>query len=137
MTTEPDRIIHYRLQRAVETLSEARLLAANAHWNACVNRLYYACFYAASALLLRHSLAAVKHSGVLGLFNRHFVKPGLVERDLGELYNHLFRKRHQADYEDLVSFDAEEVRPMIDQTGRLIERIEEILGAPAGDPPKA
>ena len=41
-----DTLIHYRLERAQESLDEARLLADAGRWNTCVNRLYYSCFYA-------------------------------------------------------------------------------------------
>ena len=46
-------LINYRLQRADETLEEARLMQNVAHWNTCANRLYYARFYAVSALLIK------------------------------------------------------------------------------------
>ena len=60
-------LVLYRLTRAHETL-DARLLANAGRWNACVNRLYYACFYAISALLVRNSLSSSKHAGVRGFF---------------------------------------------------------------------
>ena len=43
--------IYYRIQSAKETFNAARLLAENSHWNSAINRLYYTCFYAISALL--------------------------------------------------------------------------------------
>ena len=61
-------LIAYRLQRAKETLEEARLMQGVEHWNTCANRLYYAAFYAVSALLVRDGHAASKHSGVKSLF---------------------------------------------------------------------
>lgn len=56
-------LIQYRIARAKETLEEAGVLSSSGHWNACVNRLYYACFYAVSALLTKHDLSSSKHSG--------------------------------------------------------------------------
>lgn len=44
--------IEYRLSKALEALQDAKLLAGNNRWNACINRLYYSCYYAVSALLL-------------------------------------------------------------------------------------
>ena len=42
--------IAYRLAKARESFDDAQLLAENESWNASVNRLYYACYYAVSAL---------------------------------------------------------------------------------------
>ena len=76
MNARGEELIRYRLSRAEETLEEARLLAENKNGNAAVNRLYYACFYAVLALLIRDGRYSSKHSGVRALFNIHFVKNG-------------------------------------------------------------
>lgn len=62
-------LIDYRMQRAIETLEEARLMQTVEHWNTCANRLYYAAFYAVSALLVQDGHTASKHSGAKDLFN--------------------------------------------------------------------
>ena len=51
MKPETAELVRYRLARAHESLAEARLLLANDHVRTAVNRAYYACFYAVSALL--------------------------------------------------------------------------------------
>ena len=53
--------ISYRLNRAREAFEEALILAENNRWNAVVNRLYYSCFYAIIALLLRDGIQTQKH----------------------------------------------------------------------------
>ena len=74
MNNPREELIKYRLDRAHETLEEARIMADTKHWNACVNRLYYACFYAANALLIQKDLSSPKHIGVRSLINMHFIK---------------------------------------------------------------
>ena len=74
-------LIAYRLMRAHETLEDACILANEERWNACVNRLYYACFYAVSALLLTDGLSSSKHTGVRSLFNRYYVNSTLANFD--------------------------------------------------------
>ena len=49
------------MDRARETLEEAGLLLEAGHPNAYVNRLHYACFYVASALLVRQGISTSKH----------------------------------------------------------------------------
>jgi uncharacterized protein (UPF0332 family) len=75
-------LVQYRLQRARETLEDARILATASRWNPCVNRLYYACFYAVSALLIQHGLFSSKHTGVRSLFNRHYVRTRKIPKEL-------------------------------------------------------
>lgn len=98
------------------------------HWNACANRLYYAAFYAVSALLVRNGYSATKHSGIKALFNRHFVKTGKVSKEKGRLYNRLFDLRQEGDYLDFVSLDSETVEPLVIATADFIETIRLMLG---------
>lgn len=74
MTSPLEDLIRYRLNRANETFKEAETLAENGHFHGAANRMYYACFYAVNALLLRDGLSAVKHSGVRSLFNKQYIK---------------------------------------------------------------
>lgn len=126
--SEPlEALIRYRLERAQESLADARLLADAASWNACVNRLYYSCFYAVSVLLARDGLSSPRHTGVRSLFNRHYVRTGVVPRELARLYNDLFERRQESDYADFVRFQAAQVRPWIPQTEAFIAHMTSLL----------
>lgn len=120
-------LISYRLQRADETLEEARLMQKIDHWNTCANRLYYAAFYAVSALLVQDGHAASKHSGIKALFNRQYVKSKIVAKDDGRLYNKLFDLRQEGDYIDFVILDAEKVEPLVGETTAFIDTIRSLL----------
>jgi len=120
-------LMTYRLQRAAETLEEARLMQNVAHWNTCANRLYYAAFYAVSALLVQGGHTASKHSGVKALFNRNYVKPGIVTKENGRLYNRLFDLRQEGDYIDFVSLDAETVEPLVGATAVFTDTIRSLI----------
>ena len=126
--SEPlESLIHYRLERAQESLNDARLLADAESWNTCVNRLYYSCFYAVSALLVRDGLSSSRHTGIRSLFNRNYVRTGVVPKDLARLYNDLFERRQESDYADFVRFQADQVRPWIPQTEAFIAHITSLL----------
>lgn len=123
---ELQALIAYRLQRATETLDEARLMQNTDHWNTCANRLYYAAFYAVSALLVQGGHLASKHSGVKAMFNRHYVKPGIVTKEDGRLYNRLFDLRQEGDYIDFVSLNAKTVEPLVGETEKFVEMIQSL-----------
>jgi len=123
-------LIFYRLGRAHETYEEALLMQRESHWNACANRLYYACFYAVSALLASKGLSSNKHSGVKALFNQHFIKTGLVSKENGKLYNQLFEERQEGDYVDFVYLDKNTVEPWIPRIKEFIEIINQLAVKP-------
>lgn len=51
---ERKELVEYRFSKAKKTLEEVDLHIENELWNTAVNRLYYACYYAVSALLLKN-----------------------------------------------------------------------------------
>ena len=113
-------LVRYRIERARETFEEALLMQREGHWNACANRLYYACFYAVTAMLAKKGLASSKHTGVKSLFNKYLVKTGHVDKEKGRLYNELFEARKEGDYVDFVVFDRDTVQPWIPKVSEFI-----------------
>jgi uncharacterized protein (UPF0332 family) len=117
--------VAHRLEKAGSALEDARILADG--WPACVNRLYYACFHAVSALLLVRGLSAAKHSGVRSLFNRTYVKSGLVPRDAAKIFNDLFERRQESDYADFVTFEEIQVRPWLARAQHFVATVSALV----------
>ncbi len=130
------------MERAREAVDEARLLLEANHANTSVNRLYYACFYAVSALLLTEGHASAKHSGVRALFDQHWVKSGRVPVKLGRIYRRLFMRRQRSDYGDLVQFSEEDVRAWLGETEEFVTAITRMVQerltphTPTASPPR-
>ena len=120
-----DDYINYRLQRANETISEIKILIENKLWNTAINRMYYACFYAVGALLVKNGVVTASHSGSRQKFGQLFIHTGLISKELGKHYSELFEKRQKGDYNDFFDFDEETVvklhQPSIDFI-KVIER---------------
>jgi len=123
MTKSNKDLVLYRLQRAQETLTDARILADASRWSPCVNRLYYACFYSVSALLIQEGLSSSKHTGLRSLFNRHFVKTNKVSKDKARIFNDLFERRQEGDYVDFVSFGESQVLQWLPEAESFVENI--------------
>ena len=128
MKKEIRALVIYRLNRSDESLEEALILLKRDHVNTFVNRLYYACFYAVTALLLSKGLSSSKHSGVRALFHQNFVKNELITREMGKFYDKLFDTRQKGDYADLVYFDKKEVGSWFDEAKIFISSIKNIIG---------
>jgi len=93
-------LVAYRLERAKDTVQEAVDMLEKDHYNAAVNRLYYACYYAVSALLVKNNIQAHTHSGVKQMFGMSFIVNGKLPRTYNITYTELFDKRHSGDYDD-------------------------------------
>lgn len=102
-------LIRHRMERTHETLRAARTLLETGFFHACVNRLYYACFYAVSALLLTDGFAASRHGQIIAAFNKRWIKEGGFPKEMGRLFSTLFAGRQEADYSDMAEFTAAEV----------------------------
>lgn len=120
-------IINYRRKRAKESLEEAKIMFENVKLFATVNRIYYAIFYEAVALLLTKGLYSSKHSGIRSLFNREFVKTGVVGEAFGDFFNKMFEFRQRGDYEDFVEFKKEDVNLWFKKAKEFIQAIEEVI----------
>jgi uncharacterized protein (UPF0332 family) len=127
MTYSKEDLIKYRLERAEETLKEAKLLAENEHWNTVANRLYYACYYGTIGLFVKYDFSASTHSGVKTLLGQHFIKTQILSLELGKLYNDLFNKRQEGDYQDFQKFNREAIEPLIAEVEKFIKEIRELI----------
>jgi uncharacterized protein (UPF0332 family) len=127
MTKEERTLVEYRMERAHETLDEAKMLFDGGHLNAYVNRLYYACFYAVSALLLTRNFSTSKHGYLRSLMHREFVKTGLIPKNLGTHFDLLFDNRHKGDYDDFIRFKAEDVAGWLERTREFIGHIDHLI----------
>ena len=100
-------LVEYRLERAYKTMDEAALLESQGYYNAAVNRLYYACYYATEALLLKNKIEAKSHAGVKAMLGLHFVSKGLIPVNIGKILSTLYEKRQSGDYDDFIYCDKE------------------------------
>lgn len=120
-------LISYRLQRAHETLKEAQVMMREAFYNAAVNRLYYACYYAAVALLLKYNIQAQSHNGVKTMLGLHFVSTGLLPLRIGKTFSTLFEKRKSGDYDDFVYCDKEMLDGLYPQVEIFVKEITDLI----------
>ena len=130
MTPEGAALARHRMSRAREALRDADLLAAQQSAAGAVNRYYYAAFHAARALLATIDLDAARHSGVIALFQRHFVKTGLFSTDIARVLPRSFEKRLNSDYGDFAQVTAEEVDQISQGVHRFVEECQRVLGSP-------
>ncbi len=132
MTNETARgeVVQYWLRKA-----DAALESAHAEFQArrndfAVNRLYYACFYAASAVLLAAGKTFVKHAGLRGAVHQDLVKTDKLAVRWGKVFDRIFESRQSADYVELHEFDAAQLVEMIAEAEGFVAEMKRLLSKP-------
>lgn len=120
-------LIKYRMERACDSMNEAKLLADESFYNASINRLYYACYYAAVALLLANDIPAQTHSGVKTMLGLHFIAKGKLSSSAGKTLAVLFNQRHSSDYDAFVYCDREMVDEYYPKAEAFIGEVKNLL----------
>lgn len=116
-------LVQYRLNRASEVLEEADYNAEGGYYNIAVNRLYYACYYAASALLMANNLNSSTHKGIKTMLGLHFINKGILDAKYGRIYQQLFENRQSGDYEDFVYCDLDQYNSLRPEAADFVEAI--------------
>lgn len=124
---EKKAILNYRIQKAEKALVEAKDNAKLEHWNLVANRLYYAVFHIASALLIDKGFTAKSHNGIFCLLGQEFVRKGLLDREDAKLASRLQNMRQSGDYDDMFDWTEEDVLPLFGKTELLIEKMKGLI----------
>lgn len=121
-------IIAYKMTSAKAIIEEVKSHIENGFYNTAMNRMYYACFNVATALLITRNIPDVKrHAIVRNLFNLHFVKTGLYKEEWGTFYNTIMNCRTAADYEDFKIYTRKETEDMYPLTCEFVALAETLL----------
>jgi len=129
--SEPKQeLIRYRLQRAREMLEDGELLLREGRLTSATNRIYYAMFYATSALLATKNLSSSRHSGVIALLHDHFVRPGVFPRELARQLSLAFEMRNDSDYEDFITPEPSELTEMLANARSFVQKAAELVQSP-------
>ena len=110
------------LERSEQALDSARKLRDAGDAEGCINRAYFAAFYAASAMLAEAGETAKTHKGTHNRFWMLFVETGHLPRETADVLSYGWRMREKADYDVFNVFD-------ISAAARLIDDVEAFTSA--------
>lgn len=125
---DKQQLISFRLQQARETLRDAHLLLdQGGSLVSVINRSYYAMFYAVLALLTELGKESPKHSGVISLFDQHFVKSGKIPKAMSKAIHKAFDLRQIGDYRELIELDQEQAEEVLLSSDQFVETVTKYL----------
>ena len=122
-----DELIRYWMEKAHESMEAAQSEYDSGRYSTAVRNLYYACFYALTAVLLNEGHSFKKHTAVKAGLHKDLIKAGIVESSWGKFYNKIFDSRHEGDYQPLRVFETDEVKVFLDQGAIFITKMEHLL----------
>lgn len=120
-------MVNYWFSMADHAIAAARREHAAGDYPLAVNRVYYACFYAASAVLLSEGKTFVKHAGVRSAVHQHLVRSGRITRDFGEFYDRAFDDRMEIDYQIVTAPEPDEVLRQIARSEQFVAEMRRLL----------
>lgn len=125
MSDEKTVLIRYRLEQARDSLREADvLLREGMSRRSAMNRLYYAMFYALLALLQEKQAGTSKHSGAISLFDREFIKTGILDKEFSKALHRAFELRQKGDYMEQAEVSAQDIEEIKPKAAEFVKRAE-------------
>ena len=126
-TEDKKALIAYRCEKADTALEDAAFLTDAGRYGLAANRLYYALYHAASALLLSKGIITKRHSGLITQIHLSFVKTGILTEDEGALFRVMFDLRHEDDYEDFIDIERADIEEYTPQVSKLVKKLENLI----------
>lgn len=122
-TEARNALVRARMAESQESLDAVTLLKDNGFYSIAMTRLYYACFYAATALLIHHNIYTKTHAGVKHKIHECFVAEGHMTKEECGCLSVLFEKRQACDYDAYVRATREEIEEFIPEAQTFIAAV--------------
>lgn len=127
MDEERRSLIALRIQNAKDTLAEIPVHMEHSFWNTAVSRMYYACYYAVAALLLKYGISVKTRASMRQAFSKEFVLTGLVDKEWSRFYSKLYDRRQTIDYDDFIMMDEDMVAELYPQAVLFVDVLERLI----------
>ena len=128
--TDKDSLFLYRLKQAEETLLDAeKMLKGDFTPRSITNRAYYTMFYALLSLFIKTdvNIKTSKHSGIITLFDKEFVKTGKIDKYYSRLLHDIFDARLEFDYKEFAILSEETAAEHIKLAGEFLKIIKDFI----------
>ena len=114
-------------EKAKRFLRSAEVLLVDGDYDSCVSRCYYAMFFLAEAILLTKGLKASSHKGVISIFGEHFIKTGILGKELGRALNDTYDSRQIGDYAIGFMITKDEAESRLEKARNFVTEVEQHL----------
>ena len=113
MTPETQDLINLRLTQANESLEEAHVLIGQKMCRGAVDRVYFAMFYCACAMLATKEFGPSRDGNVAAKFHREFVRTGLIPAEFGERFKQATQLHQDSDVGSQAPPDCDRLKELL------------------------
>lgn len=124
---ERQTLVKLYWSKVEQTLREVEVAIAGKAWSMAANRIYYSCFHAVTALLVKDGHEVGTHLGAKVNFGKFYVKSGLASPEQGRLFSQLASLREKADYDCLFTAQEDSIMQYYPEAKAFIEHIRQLL----------
>jgi len=124
-----DDPIAFLIQRGNDSLKSAEALVELNLILDGLSRAYYAALHHARALLLSIDIIPKSHKGALTLFSLHFIKTGIIPKEIGVIFSILQKIREDSDYEIGTFYERDEAERLLEDTRLFCRTVMDVLKA--------
>jgi uncharacterized protein (UPF0332 family) len=132
--TDIESLFRYRFKQAEETFADAERMHKEGNFSprSITNRAYYSMFYAVIALFLKTgvNIKTSKHTGIISVFDKEFVKTGKIDKHYSVILHKLFNVRQKGDYKELVEISLDEAAEHVRLAGEFIMFVKDFTRTP-------
>lgn len=122
-----EALVKYWFEKAHESLESARNEYRDGRLSFAMNRIYYACFYALTAVFRDKGKTFKKHKGLRSALHRDLVRNGIVEDRWGKFFDEVFEARQRGDYTPMVKFEPDQLEDSLQQAAHFLQVMEELV----------
>ena len=123
MDDQTIELAKYRIEKDEKELKAAKYLYEKDIIKSSLSSSYYSILHSARALLVFKKLDSKKHSGVIVLFNKEYIKTGLINEKAKDMLSKAFYVRIESDYKDFYVASKEEAQEQIDNAEFFLNEI--------------
>lgn len=122
----------YRLASANERINSSKILFENGQYKDSIGRSYYAMFTAARALLAGDGVDFSKHTGVIGYFQKNYIKEQKLDKKYSKYISEAFQIRNNVDYADFFMVSKEDAQNQLQRAEEFVSAIKQYLHSQVG-----
>ncbi len=128
MSEQKKELMRYRLDMARERLHSAKVLLEDGSYKDSIGRSYYAMFTAVRALLALEGQDFSKHAGVIGYFQKEYIKTGRFDRKFSKYISQAFQIRNNTDYADFFLVSRKDAWEQYERAVEFLQEVKKYLG---------